>query len=577
MKYFIVAILVVIFFAISPSNVMADTLVFSYGPSSITNSNGFLVSKIDNLQVYYPFVPGHSYRLDITGAINPNTFWIGICNDANICNSSAANYTNDGDFSVNFIDINSQWFDIWGNCAGFGTCSITGAYLYDVSIGSTPTPTPTLVPTNTPTPTSTPIATPTATSTPTSIPVTKVFFIPGFGASWNASAFASCIQDNDPSHWSLASYATNVYNGILTTLASSGWTTIPFYYDWRQIISNNSSVLTSFVNGRIGNNEKFNLVGHSMGGLVARQYLEDTSGQKINKLLTAGSPHQGIPTAYPAWSAGDIWQDNFITKIAMTLYLKHCAGVFTDDRTAVQQNIPSVNNLLPIFNYLKNTKSVIFKDWSSMIVKNYWHNSNDYDSHGVETETLSGYGFSTLQEIQIKDPSKTDIKNGDWLDGKPSGKIYSTNGDGTVLENSSTLPGVSNVTLNQTHSGLVTSVDGMAEILRFLGTTNSSSLHSNFTEPNSALVLIGYPGNFWITDQKGHTQKDKNGMISFINPESDSFRLNLIPQINNTLFVIAQFLPNGQVYYKEYRFSGFTPKLKTIKFDLKNPTEDILN
>src|SRR6185369_16338875 len=98
MKNLFVVILFLFIFILSSSTAKAESLVFSYGSAAITNSNGFLVDQIHNIQVYYPFIPGHNYRLDIKGAINPNTFWIGICNDNNICNTSAGNYPNDGDF-----------------------------------------------------------------------------------------------------------------------------------------------------------------------------------------------------------------------------------------------------------------------------------------------------------------------------------------------------------------------------------------------------------------------------------------------------------------------------------------------
>ncbi len=426
------------------------------------------------------------------------------------------------------------------------------------------------------TPSPTPTPTPSPSPSPTSIPVTKVFVVPGFGASWNANAFASCSFDNDPNHWSLASYAESVYTPLLTALSSSGWDTRAFYYDWRQEIPINSSTLANTISNNTLPNEKANLVGHSMGGLVSREYLENSSGVKLNKFLTAGSPHMGVPQAYPAWSGGDIWQDNFITKIAMTLFLKHCAGLFSNDRIAVQQNVPSINNVLPIFDYLKSVKTGIFKSWINMLAKNNWHSDNNFDPRGVTAETMSGYGYSTLQNIQIKDPSKHDINLGNWFDGKPAGKIYSTDGDGTVLAASSILPGVTNVPLNQTHSGLVASVDGMTEILSFLGTP-PTTLSSTFIEPNSALVIIGYPSNFWITDQNGKTKKDKNGMISLMNPKPGKYKISLLPQSDNTLFVVAQFLPNGQILYKEYHLKSLLPKFKTLKFDPSNPREDILN
>jgi|GEM_PF-7134252 len=421
-----------------------------------------------------------------------------------------------------------------------------------------------------------PTPSPSPSPSPTPTPISKVFFVPGFGASWNANAFASCTFDNNPNNWSLASYAASIYNPILTALSDYGWTVNPFYYDWRQQIPTNATALGDEISSITSGDEKVNLVGHSMGGLIGRQYLEDTSGAKLNKFLTAGSPHQGAVQSYPAWSGGEIWEDNFITKVAMTLFLDHCGGIFSNPRVSLQNNFPSAGNLLPIFDYiLKNAKT--FKPWSTMIAKNTWHLNNNFDSHGVTSETLSGTGFSTLKSILVKSPSKSDIKSGNWLDGKPSTKIYSIAGDGTVLSLSAQLPGVVDIPINETHSGLVASIPGMTEILRFLGHAPTLPLTNTFTEPNSALVVIGYPANFVITDQDGNGHTDTKGMVSFINPKSGNFKLNLLPKSGETLLVVAQFLPNGETLYKEYNFEGFQPQIKTLKFNLEKPQEDILN
>ncbi len=554
--------------------VKAETLVFSYGSSSITNANGFLVDKINNIQIYYPFVPGHSYRLDITGAVNPNTFWIGICNDNNVCNTNAGNYPNDGDFSINFIDVNSEWFDVWGNCSGFGTCSITGAYLYDTTPNSTPTPSPTPTPTATPSPTPTQTPTPTPSSTPTT--VSKVVFLPGFGGSWNTSAFVSCTADPNPDNWSLASYAESAYNPLLDALNGSGWNVKPFYYDWRALINSNSNSLNNVVNNFASASEKVNIVGHSMGGLVAAGYLQNNGGTKTNGLLTVGSPLKGVVQSYPAWSGGDIWNDNFITKVAINLYLRRCGGLLSN-RTVIQNQIPSLQNLLPIFNYLK--KGNIFKPWDTMFAKNNWSLAIPSDFWGVKFGTLTGTSYSTVDQISVKDPSSKDINSGNWLDGKPSGKTTSTNGDGTVLLSSAKYDNAHNITINQNHQGLVNSIPGMTEVLKFLGTLPASTpnLIQGSNEPNSSLILIGYPANFWVTDESGNTKKDKDGMVAFNNPKSGVYKLNLLPKTPNTLFIVAQFLPNGQIFYKEYNFTSLLPKLKSVKFDVTNPKENILN
>ena len=422
---------------------------------------------------------------------------------------------------------------------------------------------------------------PTPSPTPTPIPITKVFFVPGLGASWNADAFANCTSDDNPDNWSLASYAEDIYNPIIQTLTDSGWATLPFYYDWRRIMSTNSESLANYINGHSTEDEKVNLVGHSMGGLVGRGYLEASDGGRLSNLLTVGTPNKGSALAYPPWEGGDIWNDNFIEKIALTLYLKHCGGLKSNDRDTIQKNVPSLQDLLPIEPYLQenNTTTLYLPDNPEN--QNTWLKNLPDDSQGVRLGYVVGTGFDTLKTIRTKDPNKRDSKLGNWEDGKPAGKIFSSDGDGIVLADSAILPNADiSYPINQTHEGLINSVEGMSKILEFLGTpqiSNQQELPSNTSEANSALIIIADPANFIVTDQNGKTKSGKDGMVSFINPESGNYKLNLLPKSNNTLFIVAQFLPNGDVRYKEYNLSGLGPKFKTLKFDLQNPQEDILN
>ena len=44
--------------------------------------------------------------------------------------------------------------------------------------------------------------------------------------------------------------------------------------------------------------EKFHIVGHSMGGLIAKHYIQSHGGDKrVQSLVTLGTPHHGTPTA----------------------------------------------------------------------------------------------------------------------------------------------------------------------------------------------------------------------------------------------------------------------------------------
>lgn len=420
---------------------------------------------------------------------------------------------------------------------------------------------------------------PTPSPIPTSTLITKVFFVPGLGASWNTEAFLGC-QNNTISEWNLSSFAEDIYNPIIQTLTDSGWTTLPFYYDWRQTVSTNSERLTDYINGNSIQDEKVNLVGHSMGGLVGRGYLETSSGGKLSSLLTVGTPNKGSALAYPPWEGGDIWNDNFIEKIATTLYLKHCGGIGPTDKDTIQNLIPSLKDLLPTEAYLqKNNITTPYLPVNSNN-QNIWLTDLSNNPWGVRLGYVAGTGFDTLKTIKTKDPNKRDSKLGNWEDGKPAGKIFSSDGDGTILADSAILPNADiSYLINQTHEGLINSIEGMSKILEFLGTpqiSNQQTLPSDTSDVNSALIIIADPASFTVTNQNGKTKVAKDGMVSFVNPKSGNYKLNLLPKSNNTLFIVAQFLPNGDIRYKEYNLKGLGPKFKTLKFNLQEAQDDIL-
>ena len=556
----------------------------------------------------YQFVsiPGHNYsitfdsstfqkstydfiQVDITSTTNyntdPNVQGEWVCSAGWGCGAQ-------NNSEINFQAMSSTtYIAIVSACNHSSPCHLSNIIVTDLDmVGSpTPTPTPTLepTPTETPTPiptlspTPTPSPSPTTTPSPTPLPVTKIIFAPGGGASWNADAILNCKTSGYSGDWSLAPYAQNVYDKLLTELSSSNWNTKPFYYDWRSDVRNNATLLSNFINNNSSSGEKVDLVGHSMGGLVERAYIESQHNQKVSSFISAGSPYQGDALAYPVWSGNEIWDDNFITKIATTIYLNRCG----------KSTIPSIQNLLPTTDYLRDSKTKQLKPVANMNVQNNWLPTNFVSPFwGVRVGTLSGNSFPTLKIIDVTNPSNNDIKHGNWLDGKPNKKEFTNQGDGTVLTESSQIFGASvNNVINQNHEGLVASSEGINSILTFLGTppvqgfnfvktafAASKPNKSIYVEPNSMLVIIGYPGNFWITDKNGNVTHDQNGMIALTNPMSGNYQLDIVPQSNNTLFVVTQLLPDGQTLYKEYHFTNLQPKTKVIAFDSKHSNEDIL-
>jgi len=116
---------------------------------------------------------------------------------------------------------------------------------------------------------------------------------------------------------------------------------------------------------------------------------------------------------------------------------------------------------------------------------------------------------------------------------------------------------------------------GVSHILTFLGTATTDG--PNYTEHKSALVLIGYPGTFSVTDEKNNSITSENGIVAIMDPKDGNYQLQINPSSQNTTFVVGQFLANGQTFYKEYKLKGVNQETKVIEFDSKHPKENILH
>lgn len=415
----------------------------------------------------------------------------------------------------------------------------------------------------------------------TTPPVSKKIVAPGLGAAWNLDAFINCKKETNRENWSLAPYAKDVYLNFLNKSDGAEWEVEPFYYDWRQDIRLNAELLKDFIDSNTVENEKINFVGHSMGGLLGRVYMESNEGGKFAKYISAGTPHQGSVLAYPPWSGGDIWNTNLAEKIGIDLFLKHCGGIFSNNKNTIRSQFPSIQNLLPTFPYLRNSISGNLKPVESMDSKNNYLPTNFvYTFWGVDVGTLSGTGQKTLNAIKVMNPSKNDIRLGNWVDGVPIGREYVNEGDGTVLTISSHLDGANNQDVEQNHRNLVASDEGSDKILDFLGSPENSSSRTSVTgllknteseseDEKSALVLIGYPGSFKITDEFGKITTSDNGMIALKNPGSGNFQLEFESNPETTIFIIAQYLENGQTSYKEYKYKTAPSDVKIIEFNSK--------
>ncbi len=105
-------------------------------------------------------------------------------------------------------------------------------------------------------------------------------------------------------------FGVDDYEGLVTTFQSvvrdPARQFVKFPYDWRAsnrwaalaLDAKVRPLLHDWRNGSGGADAKLWLVSHSMGGLVARYFLEHLGGADITRrLITIGTPHRGAPKA----------------------------------------------------------------------------------------------------------------------------------------------------------------------------------------------------------------------------------------------------------------------------------------
>lgn len=121
---------------------------------------------------------------------------------------------------------------------------------------------------------------------------------------------------------------------------------LTFPYDWRLSNRHASARLNTMVRDALKSwraesgraDAKVWLIGHSMGGLVARHFCEHHGGYEITRgIVTIGTPHRGSPKALEALANG-----------------KHIGPL---DLSALVQSLPSVYELLPLFPVLRGKKA----------------------------------------------------------------------------------------------------------------------------------------------------------------------------------------------------------------------------
>ena len=320
----------------------------------------------------------------------------------------------------------------------------------------------------------------------------KIVILPGLGASWNPEAILLGSSDSSLK-WSMTPFVKN-YDLLINTLENNNLVkNTDFYvwnYDWRKPLSQIVIDFNAYVESlNLGPEDKIDLIGHSLGGLVARLWTQDHP-QLVGRTITLGSPHYGSVKAYEAWNGAKLGDNLDVATIALNVLLQlQKRGGDTSVET-LRKFSPIVFDLSPTFNFLKKNGAEKPAEKSQYLVDK---NSTVAAITG-NLSTLDGLGVQTKEWINVGERNVIDKVLGLWSEGRPIDYAFA-DGDGTVLKKSALISGSETVDFNSNHGALVDISTNWIMNKLELGIT--TSVTTNYSEKGLTFYL-GSPATMQV-------------------------------------------------------------------------------
>jgi pimeloyl-ACP methyl ester carboxylesterase len=393
-------------------------------------------------------------------------------------------------------------------------------------------------------------------------PKPKIVILPGLGASWNPEAIL--LGNTAPSYqWTMTPFVTN-YDSLIGALEKNGLVKgQDFYvwnYDWRKPLSQIVIDFNNFVNNlNLQNGQKLDLVGHSLGGLVARVWTQDHP-DLVEQTITLGSPQYGSVKAYEAWNGAKVGDNFDAASIALNVLLQLEKKNNDTMVETVRSFAPVVFDLSPTFDFLKkNGKVVSVKSSEYLNSKN-----NSVSAISNLLTTVNGQGVQTKEWINLGDQSIIDKILGQWEDGEPISYSYGI-GDGTVLKKSALILGSGTTEFDSDHGNLVNkSVNWVLGKLS-LGTTVSIVVNNYPTK--QAIFYLGSPATMTV-NCGGTERSDNSGWVIMENQDSGNCTIKLVGKDGGGAYHLVVGDNNGWKYVEGTITNGQKQTLKVNSDDL---------
>ena len=295
----------------------------------------------------------------------------------------------------------------------------------------------------------------------------KIVIIPGLMASWNKEALIHQTPVT-PTDWIMNPIVKD-YNGLIATLKNLGLEKnkdyFLFNYDWRKGIDSIVADLKLFLDEQDISTKPYSLVGHSLGGLVGRIYAQKYGTANLDRIITLGTPHLGVPQVYKAIAGGELDESSELLWLAQKLALVLYRTGLETEREIINNHLPVLRDLLPIYPYIydgETAQNYSEYFWQNDFLKSY----SDLTTLDPFLSSLVGTKGSTTYAYKLGKRTVLDKLLGNYPEGRPIGTVFET---GDYVVSSLSAITTHNQKLELGHGELVSDTQGIEEVLKSMG------------------------------------------------------------------------------------------------------------
>ncbi|MCL2841395.1 MAG: alpha/beta fold hydrolase [Defluviitaleaceae bacterium] len=384
--------------------------------------------------------------------------------------------------------------------------------------------------------------------------------------------------------------ANDTYRTLLRALrAEFGSDMVHFWgYDWRLDNAYNAVRLHEFIDSL--NVPRVNIVAHSMGGLISARYIADGHGDRINTLITLGTPFLGSPRVPYIFATGNLVEipilpgprngvrnvsSHMLSAYQMLPFESPYRYIGVGERTGmlwwsslnwdyVDNEFDFIRNMLPMRgienSQVPSSVRANFLDRAPQFIESTFIG----DIHAMETvnsHVIVGDNIPTVHTTIFN-------RNGDFIE-----YLNFTRGDGTVPIWSQNINGrINTISFNYEHTALTRQPRVINEIIRLIyGIGAMSEGDIAGVDPfvvisaTSAVDITISDGNQRLSSEDAHFNTITNfGALHFIGPEGQTPLLALVADAtyeifmtgiaNDTMDYSIRFYDNNLNFVEERRF-----------------------